>query len=185
MTSWRVFKFNIPDWSQRVDVLHSKLEPLLVELETNGLIAGYNYNFYGPVDAHIVLRVEPAGEDALSFLRAKLGGLDMGLTEGNYDEPGSVKKAYELGSQWASLFWELVQHGRMRSEQTADVNLRRLALHGLFNSMGFGYDDEALSYCVGLCGLAAQGAIGNPEIRMVAEGVLKMCEGTGLLQRRT
>jgi len=89
---------------------------------------------------HFSVRVECPDIPTLLRIRKYLTKHKFSWKEGSWDERQITKRAYELGTEIFFALQRLYQKSWDRREFV------RLALHGLFNDLGYNYYDEESFY---------------------------------------
>ena len=116
------------------------LRPLVKQFEAENWIRGFNFNFYSGEDTHMSLRLDLVKKHQRQ-IKKELNKLRFRPEAAEYAEQDKIAKFYELGSRWALLLHDQIEKKRFEKEWVRDENFL-LALHGLCNSLMFGYYDE-------------------------------------------
>ena len=178
---WKTFVISNP--SNRRYLIQFGIIPLIEELLEQDYISSYSYNCYGGEIQSIELRLELSPEKSWEDIKKQMRNLSkFVIMEKDYTASSDAQKAYELGSRWASVLWLLDKEGKINRDQLDNLNFRYLALHGLFNSLDFGYGAESLSYCFGLFNQVIKSQIPDPIVQKVALALYEACIDYGLFK---
>jgi len=106
----------------------------------------HSFQQYSPTNdepAHTSLRLEFSNIHTLELFRNYLQEELKEITlERSWDEPQWVKRAYEYGTR----IWELLKTYSIETLGVDEDTFLRVAFHGLFNDLKYGYSDEAQFY---------------------------------------
>ena len=139
--TWKAFIF-YGDVDDLMSFAYNTLRPLIRRFDDENWIKGFNFSFYSGKGegVHLSVRLDVRGKHKKE-VEKELNELPIKPEISEYDERDKIAKYYELGSRWAFLLQDQIDKRRFQKKWIKEDNFI-LAVHGLCNSLFFGYYEE-------------------------------------------
>ena len=150
--TWKAFNY-YGNQEELMRFTFNTLRPVIRQFEEKKWIKGFNFSFYSGEDTHLGLRLDLRKKYEREIMR-ELHKLSLTPQESTYSERDKIAKYYELGSRWSFLLQDQIDKRRFQKEWMNEDNFV-LTLHGLCNSLFYGYYKEIRVYltAIGMIGL--------------------------------